>query len=301
MSAPPISPFLELEALGQFSNLRFTTRRRLEGPYSGRHASRKQGGAGEFVDYREYAPGEDLRRLDWKVFARTGRPYVRLYQDETMLSAILVLDVTRSMSFSGIDRRPPSKLQVAQYLGTAMSHVIAASQDQVGLAIVGGRLESYLPPGSTPTHLTLLQSRIAEARTHAATQMAPGLAELFRLSSRRIVLLVMSDFLSEDLAQVFTTLRLFRHANCDPIVLHLVHPEEERLPGGRAFRFHDPENATDVTCSPAEFAEEYRQRFAEHATTVRTLAQASGCDYLRVSTAIPYLQTLGEFLVARAG
>src|SRR3954449_8665827 len=111
------SRFLDLRALAALAHRRFVTRNQIEGSYSGRHRSKQQGGAAEFVDYREYAAGEDLRRLDWKVLARTGRPYVRLYQDETNLVATLVLDASGSMRFGGKrGSLAGSKLEYAQYL-----------------------------------------------------------------------------------------------------------------------------------------------------------------------------------------
>ena len=118
--------FLEMHTLMALEHMRFTTRHRIEGTYSGRHKSRQLGGAGEFVDYREYAQGEDLRRLDWKVLARTGKAYVRLYQDETNLLCTLAIDVSGSMRFGAVDdgQEAGSKLEYAKYLATALSHVI---------------------------------------------------------------------------------------------------------------------------------------------------------------------------------
>src|SRR5437868_13342330 len=98
-AARPHSRYLNLRALSALQHMRFATRHRIEGSYSGRHRSRQQGGAAEFVDYREYAPGEDLRRLDWKVLARTGRTYLRLFQDETNLLCTLAIDASGSMRF----------------------------------------------------------------------------------------------------------------------------------------------------------------------------------------------------------
>ena len=115
------SRFLDLRALASLQHLRFSTKRRIDGSFSGRHLSRQLGGAAEFVDYREYSPGDDLRRLDWKVYGRTGRPYLRLYQDETNLTCTLLMDASGSMSFGGDDRGPQrrgSKLEYAQYFAT---------------------------------------------------------------------------------------------------------------------------------------------------------------------------------------
>src|SRR5437773_3196370 len=130
--------FLDLRALSALAHLRFVTQRQIEGSYSGRHRSRQQGGAAEFVDYREYAEGEDLRRLDWKVLARTGRAYSRLYQDETNLLCTLAIDASSSMLFGadnlsqrvasgaakfsgGARTASGSKLEYVQYLSTAFS------------------------------------------------------------------------------------------------------------------------------------------------------------------------------------
>ena len=131
--------------------------------------------------------------------------------------------------------------------------------------------------------------------------MAAGLRELFERCRRRGVLLLISDFLMDDLEEVFGVLRLFRHRGWEVIILHLVHPEEERLPEAAAFRFEGMEAEGRVDCSPAEIRATYRDRFAAHLAMVRQLALAGACDYRRVSTAIPYLQTLGGFLVERAG
>src|SRR5436305_8621396 len=122
------SRFLDPKALASVAHMRFVTRRTIEGSYSGRHRSRRQGGGAEFVDYREYVEGEDLRRLDWKVLARTGRAYVRLHQDETNLRCTLAIDASASMTFGA--HRGISKLEYAQYLSAAFAHVIARQQDQ---------------------------------------------------------------------------------------------------------------------------------------------------------------------------
>jgi uncharacterized protein (DUF58 family) len=296
------SRFLDLRALAALERMRFTTRHRIEGSYSGAHTSRQQGGAGEFVDYREYSGSEDLRRLDWKVLGRTGKAVVRVHEEETNLLCTLAIDSSGSMDFRGIARRDGgSKLEYAQYLSSALAHVITCGQDQVGLALLDGRLRSMLPPGATLTHLSQLYASIEELAARPTTSMAVGLRELFERCRRRGVLLLMSDFLMDDLEDFFGVLRLFRHRGWEVIVLHLVHPEEERLPEAAAYRFEGMEDDGRVDCSPAEIRATYRDQFAAHMAMVRQLALAGACDYRRVSTAIPYMQTLGGFLVERAG
>ncbi len=302
MNPQPVSRFLDLHSLAALADMRFTTRHRIEGAYSGRHQSRQQGGAGEFVDFREYSGAEDLRRLDWKVFARTGKAFVRLHQEETNLHCTLAIDGTGSMRFGAADRSGAgSKLQYVQYLATALSHIISRGQDQVGLAVLDGSLRTVLAPASMATHIQRLQQIIAELETSPSTTMADGLRRLFEQSRQRGVLVLMSDFLVDDLEDVFAALRLFRHRGWEVVVLHLVHPDEERLPDGTAFRFEGMENDGRLDCSPAEIRASYQEIFGRYLTAVRRLALAGGCDYRRVSTAVSYLHVLGGFLVERAG
>jgi uncharacterized protein (DUF58 family) len=290
------SRFLDLRALASLEHLRFATRQRIEGAYSGRHRSRRKGGAGEFADFREYTEGEDLRRLDWKVLARTGRAYTRLYQDETCLSCTVVLDASGSMRFGS-----PSKLEYVQYFATALSQIIGRQQDQVGLAVVSAGLREQLSPGSTQSHVTRVQQAIEGVATEPETNLAGALRTLFQRLTRRGVLMLLSDFLVDDLEAVFAAVRLFKHRQWEVVALQIVHPDEERLPEGAAFRFEGLENDGRVDCSPAELRALYQKEFEAHCGAVRTLALAAGCDFRRVSTAVPYLQTLGGFLVERAG
>lgn len=303
MSVASKSPFLDLRALAALEHMRFTTRQRVEGAYSGRHQSRAQGGAGEFVDYRECVGGEDLRRLDWKVLARTGKAYIRLHQEETNLACTLAIDASESMRFGGLrpKDRTGSKLEYVQYLATALSHVISRGQDQVGLALLDDRLRETIPTGGMATHVAHVQRSIEQLETHRSTRMAEGLRTLFSQSRRRGVLLLMSDFLVDDLEETFSALRLFRHRNWEVVVLHIVHPDEERLPQGAAFRFEGMEDDGRVACAPADIRSAYQQRFAAHLAVVRQMALAGGCDYRRVSTAVSYLTTLRGFLIERTG
>jgi uncharacterized protein (DUF58 family) len=303
MNATRTSRFLDLRALTALEHLRFSTRRRVEGAFMGYHQSRQLGGAGEFADFREYTGGEDLRKLDWKVLARTGKAFVRLHEEETNLHCTLAVDASGSMLFGAAGPRNTagSKLEYSQYLATALSYVISRGQDQAGLAVLDGGLREMLAPGATASHIGLLQEIVENIAPAPCTRMAGGLRNLFEQAKRRGVLLLISDFLMEDLEEVFAALRLFRHRAWDIVVLHLVHPLEERLPDGLAYRFEGMENEGRINCSPAEIRAAYRERFGAHLAMVRQFALAGGCDYRRVSTAISYLHTLGEFLVERAG
>lgn len=295
------SPYLDVAALAPLAGKRFATRQRIEGAFSGRHASRLQGGGGEFVDYREYSGGEDLRRLDWKVLARTGRAYVRLHQDETNLLCTIALDSSGSMSFAGRTSGGQSKLEYCQFLATAMSQIVVQGQDQVGLALLGDQLSGFLPPAGTASHLAHVQEQIATLEATASDEMSDALNALFQASRRRGVLVLLTDFLMADLEEVFAKIRQFRHNGWEVLALHIVHPEEEHLPEGNSFRFTGLEGEPTITCSPHDFHREYDRRFREFLVQVRKFALMAGCDYRLLSTAEPYIQALQSLLVERTG
>lgn len=307
--------YLDLNALLALAHLRFSTRQMIDGTFGGRHPSHHQGGSGEFVDYREYSAGEDLRRLDWKVLGRTGRPYVRQYQDEANLLCIPCIDTSGSMGFTGFGggvsqsmggrragrRDVHSKLEFLQYFSAALAYLITTQRDQVGLAVVGGQLNTYIEPGSTGAHLARCCEAIEGLTAAGPSGLAQGLEELFVRSRQRGVLLLASDFLVDDLERVFAAVRLFRHRRWEVVVLHIIHPDEERLPEGMAYRFVGMEEDGLADCAPADIAALYEERFGAHTATVRALSLAGGCEYRRISTGDGYLAALGGFLVERTG
>lgn len=297
-----VSRFFEPQKLTGLERMRFTTKRRVEGNYSGRHIARRMGGAGEFVDYREYTPGDDLRRLDWRVMGRTGRGYLKLFQDETNLNCTIVLDVSGSME-QGAKRHSNlsgSKLEWGQYFATALSHLIVLGRDAVGMGLVGEQLVDYWPPSSAYQHRMLLHEQIERLRPAGRSELAGSLDELILRVSQRGVLLLISDFLVDSLEPLISSLRKYRSRGWEVIALHLVHPDEERLPEGMAFRFTGFEADGTVDCQLSEVRREYEKRFNLHLAATRAALLGVGCEYHRASTKTSYLEVLRSFLVLRS-
>lgn len=294
--------FFEPAKLSGLEKMRFTTRRRVEGAYSGRHVAKRRGGAGEFVDYREYSPGDDLRRLDWKALARTDRSYLKLFQDETDLRCTLLLDCSGSMAQGGgahADRRG-SKFAWMQYFATALAHLVILGRDSVGLCTVRTELDEYLPPSSSMQQLALVHQAIARLVPGGQTDLARGIDGLFIQTGRRGVLLVVSDFLVPEIDQVIAGFRKFRARGWEIITLHVTHPDEVRLPAGNAFRFVGCEDDGEVNCQMSEIRSAYEARFQRHLQATRTALLAAGCDYHRIDVAESYLDVLRSFLVQRS-
>ena len=297
------SRFLEMGVLSQVSHMRFGTSEIVEGTYSGRHRSRHKGGSSEFLEHRQYSPGDDIRRLDWKVLARTGRSYVNIYQDETNLVATLMLDVSRSMLFGAPSPRDTagSKLDYARYISAALGHVILREQDRFGLALASAQMDEFLPPRAGGQQMEAALSLLDGAFPVPDTHLAAPLRDLFSRLKQRGVLIIVSDFLDEDIDGLFSAIKLFRHRHFGVLLLHVLHPQEERLPSGPAYRFEGLEGEGHRICSPQQIADLYERRFRKFLVGLRTLAAAAGCGYYLFSTAVPYIHNLKALLVERHG
>lgn len=296
------SVYFEPSKLAGLEKMRFTTSRRVEGSYSGRHIAKRRGGAGEFVDYREYSPGDDLRRIDWKALGRTGRTYLKLFQDETDLRCLLVLDCSGSMSQgarSSKDLRG-SKLEWIKYFSTALAHLIVLGRDAVGLCTVNSNMDQYLSPIASVQQRLLVHQSIERLTSHGVTDLASGLDTALIQSTRRGVMIIMSDFLVPSLEKVIASIRKFRARGWEVITLHIVHPDEEKLPDGNAFRFNGLEEDGFVNCQVAEIRQAYVERFREHVKQTRTALYSTGCDYHLVRTSESYLDVLRSFMVTRS-
>jgi uncharacterized protein (DUF58 family) len=297
------SRYLDSIALTKLERLRFTTQRKVEGSYSGRHVSKRMGGSGEFVDYREYTPGDDLRRVDWKAMGRMGRAYLKLYQDETDLKCTFLIDTSGSMLQGGLSPRnhQGSKLEWAQYFATALSHLIVHHRDSAGMSACTDKAITYFPPSSSVQQCTLLHEVIGKMFPSGKTFLAEALSDLCLRGQRRGVLILLTDFLvpNMNMEPILSSLRQLRMRGWENIVLHLVHPDEQQLPAGNAFRFVGLEYDGFVNCHASQVRKEYVERFEKHMEKTRSSLLGVGCNYHRIVTSTNYLEVLRSFLIAR--
>ena len=277
-------PFLNLAGMEALRYVRLRPRGEAEGTFAGPHKSHFRGTAVEFADYREYAPGDDIRLVDWKVFARTDRHYVRLYDAERNLLTYLVVDKSGSMDFRGAVRRTASKLEHASRLAAALGYLVLREGDEVGLSLADTSLHAHLPPSASWAHLNRILDSLAGARAEGRTDLGACLEQVFARTKRRGVLVVFSDFLDVS-AQFWKRIDLFRRSRFDVLLFQLAHPEELDLPAMAAARFLETEGGRGAfNAEPDVIRALYRRRFETFLGEIKGGCRARGCDWFLAKT-----------------
>ena len=296
--------YLNYQDLKGLRHLLFAARTIVEGQYAGRHKSPFRGAAPEFVDYREYSPGDELRTLDWKAFARTDRYFVKLFEKETDMNCYILLDTSGSMSYGGGPTRTVlpeaglSKLEYACYLGAALTYLMVKQGDKVGMTLFDEDINAHVPPGGTFGHLYTIVSKLERARPGRNTAVSEVLRKCFGLYSRRGLLIIISDMLDEPEA-IFKALSMYTHRGFEIIIFHVFHRYEHRLPPLANANFIDAETSELLTCLPADIEQSYNAKIDDYIQTYRSLSRARGIDYNFINTETPYSAALEKYLLRR--
>lgn len=277
-------PLLNLAAMEALRHIRLQPRGAAEGTFAGPHKSPYRGTAVEFADYRDYTPGDDIRLVDWKVFARSDRHYVRLFDAERNLLTYMVVDKSGSMAYSGTLIQTPSKLEFASRLAAALGYLVVREGDEAGLSLTDEKLDQHLPPGASWSHLNRMLDALSKSKPAGRTDLGGCLSQVFARTKRRGILAVISDFLDASPA-FWKSIDLFRRSRFDVMFFHVVHPEELDLPAVETARFLATEGASGhFNTEPAAIRELYRQRFDAFLSEIKAGCQARGCDWYLAKT-----------------
>ena len=289
--------YLSLSAMEALRHVRLRPRGAAEGTFAGPHQSHYRGTAVEFADYREYTPGDDIRLVDWKVYARTDRHYVRLYDAERNLLSYLILDKSGSMNYAGAVQTTPTKLDHAARLAAALAYLVVREGDEVGLSLADETVEDHLGPGASWTHLNRLLDLLEQSEAKGKTNLGACLEQAFTRIKRRGVLVLFSDFLEVD-ERFWRSIDLFRRSRFDVMFFHIAHPEELDLPALAAARFVDSEGGSlQFNAEPEGLRSLYRARMERHLQEIKANCQARGCDwYLSKTSDEPYTFLRNSFL-----
>ncbi len=287
---------LEPQVLARLMAQPLMSRFPMEGTISGQHKSPHRGSSVEFSEYRNYVPGDDLRRLDWRVFGRTDRFYMKEYEAETNLRCYLMLDCSGSMSFAG---QHGSKLDYAKRVIGTLAYLVIHQGDAAGLVCAGESSELEIPPRRTPTHLQLITDTLQSAEAKGTTNLVPALHDLAEKIRPRGLVIVVSDLFyePEEILSAFQHVRFKKH---DLAVFQLLDPMEMKFEFDRPVRFVDLESSGSLVTEPAMIRDQYLAELRRFLELVRRGCSEFKADYKLVQTNESYEKVLGDFLVERA-
>jgi uncharacterized protein (DUF58 family) len=267
----------------------------VEGFLSGLHRSPRRGFSVEFAEHRMYQPGDELRYVDWKMLGRSDRLYVKQYEEETNLRAMIVCDASRSMAWSGSPGLVLPKFEYAQRLIASLSLILLRQRDATGLIVFDDEVRSITPPRARPAHWRQLLATLGSTRPGQGTAAAPALTRVVDTLRRRGLVVFVSDLLL-DRELALTALRFLRHRGHQVVVLHLMDPAEVTLTGPAEARFEDPESGTAVVLRPRDWAEAYDKTVRGAVSGWYAACRRSGINYHRIVTDTPFGHALRAVL-----
>lgn len=303
-----LAQYLRPDVIEQVSRLDLRARFTVEGFLAGLHASPMQGLSTEFSEHRKYTQGDDPRTIDWNVFARSDRLFVRKYSTETHLACHVLVDVSASMGFvgslagiaaGGASPQPAAKLAYAINLAAALGFLVTRQQDAIGLGILGEGLRSLLPARSKSGHLVHLLSELAGVTPGGTTGLATGIhAAMARIPHRGLIVLI-SDLLT-DTEALLEALHHVRYRGHDLIVMHVLDARETSFDFAGALRLEDTETGSAIEVDAAAVRESYLAALAAWRGELDVRIRAMRADYVALDTATPFDKALIEFLLGRS-
>jgi len=288
---------LDPYTLAQLQGLQLRARHIVEGYVSGLHRSPFRGFSIEFAEHREYVQGDDLRYVDWKVFGRTDKYYLKQYEDETNLVCYLLLDVSESMTYCG-PAGGMTKLEYAQAVAAAISWLVLHQQDAVSLVTFDSEVRDFVPPASNPAHIRQILHVLENVKPQPKTKLGPIFHDLSERLKKRGVVLILSD-LFNDIAEMMAGLKHFRHRRHDVVMFQTLDPAELDFPFGNPTMFQGLEALGDTLADPRALREAYLKEFSGFLTQVETACRRQQIDYRQIRTDADFSTVLSAYLAQR--
>jgi uncharacterized protein (DUF58 family) len=295
-ASPRDRPFLDPAVVARLGTLELKARTIVEGFLSGLHRSPFKGFSVEFAEYRQYMPGDDLSTIDWKVFARSDRYYVKKFEEETNLDAHLMFDVSGSMGYGS---GAMTKFEYGACLAASLAYLMNRQRDAVGLTAFDDKVVEMLPASARPGHLRNILITLDRLRLGQETNVSKPLHQIVDSLSKRGMVVLISDLL-DDADTVIRALKHFQFRGNDVIVFHVLDPDELDFPFERAARFEDLETAEEVLAVPGAVRDHYVKEMSDLIAQYRRGLGAAGIDYELLSTKRPLELALMSYLSTRA-
>lgn len=262
---------------------------------AGAHRSPYKGLSTEFADHRQYVVGDDLKRLDWKVYARNERYYIKQYEQSTNLRAYILIDRSASMGYGS---GAMSKYEYACHLAAGLAYVITKQQDSVGMVLFSDQIDRFFPPGGTLAYLRTMLDALATTKPRDGTAAATALHGVAELVKRRGLIFVISDLL-DDTDAVLKGLAHFRQKRHDVVVFHVLDDHELNFPFDTVTTFCDMETGEKVRVSPKDLKRDYSTRIEAFINQYKKACFESNIDYVTINTSTPHDTFLAAYLNKR--
>ncbi len=299
---PAVSPrrdlrFIDPAIIARLGTMELKARTVVEGFLSGLHRSPYKGFSVEFAEYRQYLPGDDLSTLDWKVYARSDRHYVKKFEEETNVECHLLLDVSASMAYRG--GAAMSKLEYGSVLAASLAFLMNRQRDATGLIAFDERILFRLPASARRGHLHALLLALEKLQPGTRSDVARPLHQLSEALTKRSLVVLISDLLDEPEAAI-KGLKHLRFRGTDVVVFQVLDPTELTFPFRNAARFRDVESADEITTDPAKVRKAYLRELAKLTLEYDRALRGAGIDYVQLDTSQPLDFALVAYLSARS-
>ena len=268
----------------------------VEGYIIGQHRSPYHGFSVEFAEHRSYEPGDEIRHIDWKLYGKTNRLYVKRYEEETNLRAHLILDTSKSMAYTSDS---VSKLEYGSYLLAALSYLMIRQQDAAGVVLFDENIRSFIPPKSTPSHLNTLLNALDVEFPGEDTKIEPMLHEMAERIKKRGLVIIISD-LFDDPENIMNGLKHFRHGKQEVILFHILDRNELEFDFNGRTKFVDMESGEEITTDPWHVKNEYKNLIIELQDYYRTECRLNSIDYVPLFTDDSLDKGLSEYFNKRS-
>ncbi|MDE0827967.1 MAG: DUF58 domain-containing protein [Vicinamibacterales bacterium] len=292
-TASPGARFIDPKVLVRIGSLELAARVVVEGFINGLHKAPYLGISVDFAEHRGYMPGDDIRRIDWRLFARTDRFYVKQFEADTNTNFSVLFDVSKSMSFGS---RGVTKLDYGRYLAACLSYLSSRQRDRVGIVTFDDDIVERVPPSAKHFDVTLhtLDKIVAERQG----ALGPPLYKATEFFKRRSILVVISDFYEEP-EKVLDAIKPLRFAGNDVIVFHILDPAEVDFPYDESSSFADMETGQKIPVVPDKLRDEYRELVQDHIRSLSQLCSQNRIDYAFLNTKVPLDHALFKYLAMR--
>jgi uncharacterized protein (DUF58 family) len=293
LSSPvPGARFVDPAVLARIGNLELVARSVVDGVINGMHRSPYFGASVDFAEHRGYVPGDDIRRVDWRVFARTDKYFVKEFEADSNANFSVLLDISKSMAFGA----RISKLDYAKTLAACLTYLVHKQRDRVGLVTFDEEIVNHVPPSAK--HLEVVLHAIDGAQAKRPGRLGPPLRKLAEHFGRRGIVVVISD-LYEEPQEVMDALSLIRFRGNDVILFHILDPAEIDFTFDEASSFEDLESGEQIPVVPDALREQYRKMIKEHVAALTSKASEQRVDYSMLNTSLPLDFALFNYMAMR--